>query len=298
MKKIISYLSVFFTCLVFTQQVSAQLNPLGSMYYQNQYLGNPAFAGIEEGLNVNAIYRKQFNDVPGSPVTQSLTGDYGFGNRAAVGLNLNFAKTGLINFTRMMVTYAYHLPLNENDKLSFGLSLGVNKAYINSRELSGDGNDPVISRFDDRGSDLDGDFGMAYRGKKLTLQGAVINLRNYLKTDPNAVDGINYATFFLAGSYKINLNNDLDAEPKLAYRGINGFDDILDAGVNLSFKEQFNIYGLYHSTENATFGFGVRYNNLLTFNGMYTTNTADTKGYTNGDFEIGLSLKLQKKTNK
>ncbi len=295
MKKIINYLSVFIICLTLGEQVSAQLNPLGSMYYQNQYLGNPAFAGTNEGLSANAVYRKNFNGMPGAPVTQSFTGDYGFSNKTALGLNLNFSKSGLINYARIMATYAYHLPINENDHLSFGLSLGVNNAYINNRELLGDSFDPVISRFEDRGGELDGDFGMAYRGRKLTIQGAVINLRNYLNTDPNAVTGINYATYLIATAYKIDINDQLTAEPKVAYRGIKDFDDIFDAGLNLTLKEQFNIYGLYHSTESATAGFGIKYNNLLTFTGMYTTNTSAMKGYSNGDFEIGLNLILSKK---
>ncbi len=291
------YVSLLFISISFIQDASAQLNPLGSMYYQNQYMGNPAFAGIEEGLNANLAYRKQFTGIPGSPVTQSVTGDYGFSNRTAVGLNLNFSKSGLINYTRAMATYAYHLPLNEDNKLHFGLSIGFMREHINSRDISGDNFDPVTTRFNDRGNQLDGDFGMAFTGKKLTVQGAIINLNNYLETDPNFVSGVNYATFFSAIAYKIAINNQFTAEPKLAYRGIKGLDDVIDAGINLTYQERFSIYSLYHTTKSATFGFGLEYNDAITFTGMYTTNTSEMRGYANGDFEVGLNFKINKKKN-
>jgi len=295
MKQLYKYLAVLFIGITTVHEVSAQLNPLGNMYFQNQYLGNPAFAGVQEGLNANLVYRKQFNQVPGAPVTQAFTGDYGFDNRIAIGLNLNFAKSGLINHTRFMATYAYHLPIAEDKKVHFGLSLGVVREYINNRDITGDNYDPVTNRFNDRGGKLDGDFGVAYTDKKLTLQASVINLGNYLETDPNFINGVNYATFFTAVAYKIELNNQFIAEPKIGYRGIKGFDNVLDARANFSYQDRFNAFGLYHTTENATFGFGIKYESL-TFSGMYTSNTAAMRGYTNGDFEVGINYRFSKKT--
>ena len=280
---------------VFMPVASAQLNPYANMYFQNQYLGNPAFAGKDQGLNAGLIYRKQFSQVPGAPVSQALTADYGFNNRAALGLNLNFAKSGLINNSRVMLSYAYHLPLSEKQDLHFGVSVGVSAEGLNHSSIVGaDSYDPAINRFNDRKNQLDGDFGMAYTDKNLTLQASAINLGKYLQTDPNFKAGLNYATFLTAVAYKITFNNEFYAEPKVAYRGVKGFDNILDAAVNLSYQNRFNLFGLYHSTQSATFGFGLSYQ-TLTFTGMYTTNTSAMKGYTNGDFEVGLNYRLNTK---
>lgn len=295
MRQVYKYLGVFLVGFMISFEGLAQLNPLGNMYFQNQYLGNPAFSGIESGLNAGLVYRKQFTDVPGTPITQSVTGDYGFGNRTGVGLNLNFTKSGLINYTRFMASYAYHLPISESKKLHFGLSLGVSREYLNSRDITGDSHDPVTSRFNDRGNQLDGDFGIAYTDKKISLQAAVINIGNYLITDPNFKNGINYATFYTAAAYKIAINNQFIAEPKIGYRGIKSFDNVVDAGVNFIYQNKFNVFGLYHSTESTTLGFGVTYNDALAFTGIYTTNTAAMKGYTNGDFEIGLNYRFNRK---
>ena len=75
----------------------AQLNPLGQAYFQNQYLANPAMAGLGEGLRVNAGYRQQWTSMPGSPSTQFLTGDYGFKNRVGLGANIYHEKAGLLH---------------------------------------------------------------------------------------------------------------------------------------------------------------------------------------------------------
>ncbi|WP_235524284.1 PorP/SprF family type IX secretion system membrane protein, partial [Pedobacter sp. Hv1] len=88
---------------------SAQLNPLGSQYYNNQYLINPAFAGMGQGLKLNAAYRKLWSGIPGSPLTQNITADYGFG-KVGVGLNVNNESAGLLRQTRAVASYAYHLP--------------------------------------------------------------------------------------------------------------------------------------------------------------------------------------------
>ncbi|TZF83283.1 type IX secretion system membrane protein PorP/SprF [Pedobacter sp. BS3] len=295
MKQRYNYLLTCLAAVFLCSPVVAQVNPLSSMYYQNQYLGNPALAGTEEGLNANLVYRKQFMQVPGSPSSQAFTGEYGFNKRVGAGLNINFSKSGLINYARVVATYAYHLPLTDNQTMHFGLSLGAAKAYINNREITGGSYDPAADRYNDRGAQLDGDFGLAYTGHQLTLQGAIINIGNYLQTDPNRITGINYATFFTAAAYRYDINEQMAAEPKVAYRGIKGVDDIIDAGVKLSYQDKFSLTGLYHTTKNATFGFGIDYNNRLAITGMYTTNTADMQGYTSGDFEIGLNLKLTKK---
>ncbi|WP_256011397.1 PorP/SprF family type IX secretion system membrane protein [Desertivirga xinjiangensis] len=297
MKLLNKYLAgaLLLTGLFSSSVADAQISSLGNMYYQNQYMANPAFAGMEEGLNANLVYREQFNQMPDGPVTQSFTGAYGIGKKVGVGVNLNFEKSGIINQTRLMATYAYHLPVTETGKLSFGLSLGLYREYINNSDVTGDDYDPVTSRFNDRGNRLDGDFGIAYSGSRLSLQGAVLNLRNYLETDPNYISGTGYATFFSSVAYKWTLNEEFSTEPKLAYRGIKGFDNILDAGVNVAYLNRFNVFAMYHTTKSATMGFGVKYNDVFTFTGAYTTNTSAMRSYSNGDFEVGINVKLKKK---
>jgi len=286
---------LLFISIIVQQETTAQLNPMGALYFQNQFLGNPAMAGTG-GLNINMGYRKQWNTIPGSPSTQAITADYGITSKAGLGLSFNNDVSGLFKRTRAVGTYAYHLPLNANDdKLSFGLSLGIMNERVNTDELSGDPDDLSIANFNQRDAYLDGDFGMAYTTGKLNIQVALPNLKGILIQ--NEVRGtIDHPTFFSAISYKIQTGagTDLEIEPKAVYRGVNGLNNILDLGANLSYAgNKLNLFGMYHSTQSATYGIGMIYQNIG-FSGMYNTSTSALSNYTNGNFEISLKVNLFK----
>jgi len=275
---------------------SAQLHPLSGIYYQNQYLGNPAMAGQEEGLNINLGYRQQWSSMPGAPVTQSLTGDYGFSSKVGLGLNLYNDKAGLLSRTRVMGTYAYHLPLDgESRRLSFGLSLGFMNERLAEEDVNGNPNDVSIGRVNDRETFIDGDFGLAYTSNKLTVQGALPNMKNFFKKDDNE-NTVDQSTFFTAVSYKLYFPQSLNGmgiEPKAVYRGVKGYNDILDAGARITFAgEALHLMGMYHSSQSATFGAGVNYKQALSIMGMYTTETSALRGYTSGNFELALKVRL------
>lgn len=279
------------------QQANAQLNPMGSLYFQNQYIGNPAMAGMDHKLKMNLGYRTQWNNIPGSPTLQTITADYGFNNRVGVGLNIYNDKAGLFKRTRAVASYAYHLPLNAADQhLNFGLSLGFMNERISSEDINGDANDANLINYNQRDTYIDGDFGIAYTSNHFSIQAALPNMKSIFKKDliENAVDR---STFYSAVSYKFQLsggNNGFDLEPKIAYRGVKGFDNILDAGANLSYgSNRVSLFGMYHSSESATFGMGLNYQALGIY-GMYTTATSALSGYANGDFEISLRLNLFK----
>ncbi len=274
----------------------AQLNPMGSIYYQNQFLANPAMAGIEKGLNLNAALKTQWTGVDGGPRIQYLTGDYGLQNDK-VGLGILFYNegAGAINRTRATVTYAYHLPLNGGTEfIDFGLSAGIMNEWVDFGKVKGDLDDDVLNSFNDRRLYLDGDFGAAYRTDKLTIQGALPNLKRFFKRDQirNVVDR---SIYFLAAGYKFTTDKLINSiEPKLVYRGVQNYDGIFDAGVNLQFLDQkLMLNGIYHSTNSFTGGFGANYKNQFSILFQYTTNTSKMQNYSNGEFEVGLKYSFK-----
>ena len=285
--KVVAFLLMIMT----VNQVSAQLNPMGSMYFQNQYLGNPAFAGAEKGLDLNMGYRKQWTSIPGSPAMQTLTADYAITEKAGIGLNVYNDKAGLFKRTRTVASYAYHLPLNaESSKLSFGVSLGFMNERISNEDIHGDGGDASVGSYNERDTYVDGDFGIAYTGSGLNIQAALPNMKSLFKKDltTNSVDR---STFYSAVSYKIPLTG-FGLEPKLAYRGVKGFDNIIDAGANLSYMDnKISLFGMYHSSKNSTFGIGLNYQSIG-FSGMYSTATSALSNYANGNFEISVKANL------
>ncbi len=275
---------------------SAQLNPLGSNFYQNQYLGNPAMAGVVTGLHFNAGFNQQWSVVPGSPSAQFITVD-NRSKRVGLGLSMYLDKAGLLKRTRVTGTYAYHLPLNANDdQLHFGISLGALTERLSTEDINGTISDISAQRFNERDALLDGDFGIAYTTGRLSVQAAAPNLKNFLRKE--RYNTANWNTFFTAVSYKLRTdttNNAFMIEPKVSYRGVRGYDDVLDVGVNVSTaSNRLSACVIYHSTQSVSVGLGMTYKEFMIL-GMFTSGTSALRGYSSGNFEIGLGYNLIKK---
>lgn len=295
MKKLI-YISTLSIVIIFgAVQTKAQLGPLSAQYFQNPYLANPAMAGINQGVEVSLGYRTQWSKMPGAPEQQALTLGYGK-NRTGWGVNLYLDRAGLQRQLRALASYAYHLPISSEQSLHFGLSVGVSQQRLSLEDIQGRPDDLSAQRYNDREAYLDGDFGIAYTYNGLRVEAALPNLDRLLRSDrENGM--VDIATFYAAAGYRFGLTTDQswELEPKVAYRGVKGFDSVVDAGAALWFENgQLMLSGLYHSSKSATFGLGMdlkkRYRVLAT----YTTQTSALGNYTNGSFELGLGLRLGK----
>ncbi|WP_426670932.1 PorP/SprF family type IX secretion system membrane protein [Mucilaginibacter sp. McL0603] len=298
--------------MLFTKDVHAQLTSMQSAFFQNQYLVNPAMAGLENQLNINMDYHQQWTTLPGSPRLTSVTADYNSGNKVGLGVNIYNDKAGLINRTRLMFTYAYHITLNgegdiltgETTKLNLGLSAGLNSANIDESAIVGDIGDLALAEFNNHNLYPDGDLGASYTSSGFNAQVALPNLkRTFFKSDKTDVN-VEGSTFYTAISYKIQLSNSysntiLRIEPKIAYRGVEGFSNIFDIGANFyrtSFgnNTKLNITALYHTNNCATLGAGFDIDNFgLLF--CYSANTGPLSTYANNTFEVGVSLRFIKK---
>lgn len=297
LNQIIGGAAIFLATISIQEKANAQINPMGALYFQNQYLSNPAMAGITAGLNLNLGYRKQWTNIPGSPAIQTLTGDYALNDKVGLGLNIYNDKAGLFKRTRSVASYSYHLPLDgEGQKLSFGLSLGFMSERLVDEDVHGDEGDASAGTYNQRDTYVDGDFGVAYTSNKFTLQAALPNMKSFFKKDMVS-NSIDRSTFFSAVSYKMQFSegiNGIGMEPKLCYRGVKGFDNILDAGVNLTYADnRVNLFGMYHSSQSTTFGLGLNYQSIG-ITGMYSTATSALSGYANGNFEVSLQVRLGK----
>lgn len=275
----------------------SQLNPMGSIYYHNQYLANPAMAGVAQGWELNAAYKSQWSAIDGAPNMQVVSAAYGSENKkVGFGLLLFNDKAGVVKTTSLKATYAYHLPLNnETTIIDFGLSAGILDEWVNRNEVIGDLSDISISNFNDRKLYLDADFGFALRSKGFTLQGTLPNLKRYLDRDVqrNVVD----RSLFLASlSYKFysEAGKLTSIEPKIGFRAVENYKNLIDAGVNVVFGgDKLMLSSIYHSSGSVTFGAGTTYKKQLAILCQYTTNTNDLASYGNGEAEIAVKYNFK-----
>lgn len=284
-----------------TGQVSAQtlsdvptlLEPSATQYFQNQYLANPAMAGFQKGVHLNAAYRHQWNGIEGAPVTKFFSADAAFGNRVGGGLHLFNDVAGLINRTRVALSYAYHLPLsNEEQQLHFGLSLAWNVQRLDAKNLNGDAYDPSIGAFNRRDNYFEAEYGMAYTDGHLNIQASLPNLRAIFTGNNKSVDG--GGIFFTSASYRFAVNESISSiEPKVCYRGVRGNKNILDLGMNISvLNDVANVMAMYHTSKSVTAGIGVNILKTVGIQAMYTTQTGGIRTYVDGTYEVGATVNL------
>ncbi|WP_295120041.1 PorP/SprF family type IX secretion system membrane protein [uncultured Chitinophaga sp.] len=272
----------------------AVTDPLGTSFFQNQYLANPAMAGIDSGLHLNMAYRRQWNDMPEGPETKAFTADAYIGKRIGGGVSVYKDHAGLLDRTRVALTYAYHLPLNNrgDQSLHFGLSAALQTYRLDTKGLNGDPDDPSIGQFNRRDNYFEGDFGMSYTGHQLTVQAALPGMVGFLKDNDEEITG--RATFFSAVSYRILTGMQINyIEPKVCYRGVKGGNGIVDVGANVSmFNNMANVFALYHTSKAFTAGVGYSIKHIVTLQAMYQWQSGGFKNYSDGNFEIGLTVDL------
>lgn len=297
LKRLTSHIKIFatFICLnLNTTLVKAQLTSSNAQYFLNKYLINPAFAGETEGLNININYLRQWVNFPNAPNMQFITADYKL-DKIGIGISFSNEKAGSLQRTKTSATYAYHLPLVDDDKLlNFGFSVGITNEHVNYNDLNGDLSDVELSNFNNKGAMIDSDFGMAYTSKTFSLEATLPNLRSFIKkqSDDNNLDK---SKFYVAASYKINTGTNINwlvLEPRIAFRSIKSYTNIFDAGVNLNFTDKLFLMGMYHSIKRVSFGAGINYNTYLNIMGFYTTETSALQSNTNGSFEISVKANL------
>jgi type IX secretion system PorP/SprF family membrane protein len=298
-KKPVQYL---FTCLLTTALIliatcsRAQLNPYQASYFQNRYLTNPAMAGLDKGLNFNLAVQQDWSSFPGAPKSQSLTTEYQSTDKVGLGININDDQSGIFRQTRAMASYAYHLPLgDQNQKLNFGLSLGINDSRIDYNSINGDLSDIELSQYNQTKPIVDGDLGLSYTSNNLFIEGILPNLNTTIFNRAEQRNDVDRTVFITAVSYKIKLSTETDAfslEPLAACRVIKGFNNIVDLGLNFKMNEyHLDLQAIYHSNDNLGLGFVFdqpTYAVIFDYNAY----TGQINNYSNGAFEVGLKLKL------
>jgi len=298
-KRLPATLSIILLILIIgPTKIMAQESDFYAQYFQNAYLTNPAMAGLEKGLDFNLGYQQPFTSVPGSLKMQYLTVGYSAGNNVGLGLNVYNESLGLISDTRLVLTYAYHIPFNEENKLNFGLSLGFNDTYINYNQIVGDQGDLSVNRYNQQPVYIDGDFGASYTSNQLTVQAALPNLKSLLFGNKNQDLQTDMSVFLASVKYKIILENDVnnfDIEPITAYHAIRGVAGIFSTGLNFNVPEyDFNVSGMYFTNKSATFAFGLDLGNL----GLllaYSDDLSSLKTANTNTFEIGLKFNFLNK---
>jgi type IX secretion system PorP/SprF family membrane protein len=301
MKRItlITIVGVLLSVDTFAQQI-----PLYTQYYLNQFLYNPARTGEKGNMHANLIYRKQWTDVTGAPETRAVTLDgaiqdqkAGFGGMIYQDYVSFFRKTGA------SLSYAYSFKFNENNRLSLGLSAGINETSINRAQVRPeDVNEPVLNNFN-RGVGFDGAVGINYRFKELNVGFSIPQLfRTNLAYLNNKDESLNYQLarhYLVNASYNITLKKDmLYLEPGAFFRVSQGGQFQVDVSTKLQYKNLVWLGLMYRSSYAFTAGLGFQVHDRVSVGYASDFAINDLRSQAGGTHEVFLGIKFGKSEDK
>ena len=219
LKKTLVIISLLLLALL---PASAQYDVSFSHYFDMEPSFNPASAGKEAKLNVNAAYAQDLMGYEHNPRTMYLGADmpfYFMKTYHGAGVQLMNDKIGLFTHQRLALQYAYKRNLL-GGTVSAGLQLGLLSENFDGTKLdAGEANDPALPTSEVTGSGVDIGLGLYYRhgpwyvglsGQHLNAPTIDLGETHELKID---------ATYYLTGGYNIKLRNPfLTIRPSLLVR--------------------------------------------------------------------------------
>ncbi len=281
----------FLLFFIFTRGlVFSQVKPFYSQYVLNNYILNPAVAGIENYTDVKLSYRNQWTGIEGAPVTTyfsihgpigksdyktsatsfELPGENPRGRKFSdnytapnahhgIGITALNDKTGFMNRWSAYGSYAYHQPLSVSTSLSAGINMGVtglnlDRSKLNFADL--DANDPAIGF-------INGDMKMIKPelGAGLWLYGADyfagIAVQNILlgnvKFNAGDKNG-NYFSpnYFLTGGYRFFVTHEVSALPSVMIQYLQPQLYGLHCNVKLQYLDKLWVGGGYQFSDLLT----------------------------------------------
>lgn len=242
-----------FAAALFSTVAAAQAKPSYSQYVLNNYILNPAVAGIENYTDIKLSTRNQWTGINGAPVTNyfSLHAPIGKsdlrtsatsfavpGNNPrgeqyweqytapeahhGVGVIAMNDKAGYINRWSLMASYAYHRPLGIKTTLSAGFNAGITSVNLDRSQIdfaSLDPTDPAVGYSNGELKRLKPEVGAGlwlYSSDYfvgLAVQNIVPGRISFAKNNDYAT----YYTpnYFVTAGYRMLLNSDLNFTPSV-----------------------------------------------------------------------------------
>ena len=287
---------VVFVC--FANAVSAQQIPLTSQYMFNDYLLNPAIAGSKDYTQLSLSARAQWTGLDGAPQTQFFSAQTKIGDKMGLGGFVYNDETGPIRETGFQLSYAYHLTISDNSKLSFSLGGMFASHYISKASFRPEeGGDEALNNLKINSSVGDINFGILYYTEKYKVgisSPQILQSKLYAGIEPNENLSVLARHYNLYGEYKFDINDDVAVVPSTLVKYVQGAPIQADINARGIYKQKYWLGVSYRYNNAVSAMVGLSYRNL-SFGYAYDYTLTDMNSYSTGGHEVFLSLKVFKK---
>jgi len=299
--------------LAIMPSVTGQQFPMYSQYIMNGFLLNPSYAGSDYYTTFGLTVREQWLGIPDAPSTYAaafqtriLNNSYitkattvrkkidrpTKGGRVGLGGYLFSDHNGIMHRTGFQFAYAYHLPIEEEKQLSFGLSLSAYQYFvdINGAVMPDDVYDEFLANYDQVVYIPDANFGVSYVTRRFYAGFSMTNLfRGSLMFGNGGENGNSQlGHYFLTGGIKFYPGStDWIIEPSMMLKSSDMFLKALqlDITTRVYYKEDYWL-GVSYRTEDAVIllaGFRV---DRFYIGYAFDFTLSDIRSYTYGTHEL------------
>ncbi|MEM6376738.1 MAG: PorP/SprF family type IX secretion system membrane protein [Bacteroidota bacterium] len=255
------YFSSITFLLFWVSQLHGQQLEQYTQFSINPYLINPAIAGTEDFLHLQAGYRNQWSGFEGAPETGYLSAHSTLNNRqlsvankrreqisrVALGLVLLNDQTGPLEQSSGMLTFAYNFALNNQGlRISFGLNGGLKQFSYNPDGFTEnllDLDDPTLLELEDR-QVLQLAAGFWLYNDHFFLGGSSFQLVNSIvaeNTEPTAdfTERLFPRHYYFMGGLKLDLGNEAYFVPAVLLKTLPDAAISFDITSKIVFADQF-----------------------------------------------------------
>lgn len=301
MRELLGFITIFFVFIhIGLHRVAAQQIGQYTQYMYAHSLINPAYAGMDEVMNIRFIYRTQWLGVPGAPVTQVVAFTTPLGQRLGVGVSLIRDQLGPAVETNTALDISYLLDLNSNGlHLSFGMKGGIQLLDVDySKLMTLEPNDPALN--DNINSRITPSVGTGIFlfNEHWYLGFSSPNLLRSEHYNNTTVSTVNSkAHFYLTGGVNFGIGETLELKPAFLVKRASGTPFVVDVSLNFLFNNRFTT-GVSYRYKSAFSGLvKFKVNPFLSLGYAYDFDTTAIGNFSNGSHEVLLTLSFNKLMN-
>jgi type IX secretion system PorP/SprF family membrane protein len=291
--------SLFFIFLITTALSYAQQTAMYSHYYFKPMVYNPAFTGVDPGINAMLIYRNQWTGFKGAPQLNIFTLDGTINKKAGVGVQLISDRKGFTNRTGGNVSYSYRLMINDDMHLAFGVSLGVMDQRIDfSRAVLENNTDPTLFATSEHTTTIDANAGLAFKWKALDIGVAVPQLMGNKVNYRDDVDVRAYYTqarhYMGSLKYKIAVSEDkgISLTPLALVRFLPNVPLQYDGTLTVDWQDKLWVGGTYKSDYAVGLNAGICVHKQLSVGYSYDFIIGKIGNYSGMSHELMISFRF------
>ncbi|MBL4746632.1 MAG: type IX secretion system membrane protein PorP/SprF [Flavobacteriaceae bacterium] len=283
-----------FLLLIMSSQIQAQQDPYYMLYKYNMNIVNPAYAGSSNFSELSTGFRMQWVGVEDAPKTQFLSYSAPLKRNLGIGLSVVNDEVFVLKETDITLDLSYHIKLNEDYLLYFGLKGGGSFITIDLTRANVQ-NDPLFTENQSFFNPTMG-AGLYLKNEKFYLTLSTPNFlsgERYEKEGNVPVAATDELHLYVGGGYNLELTEKITFMPSIMMRYIDGVENAYDlagtfdfnqkvqAGINVRLNEAIAIFAMTKVIDQMQFGVA------------YEKSTEQSRDYTGtGTFEALLRFRF------